>query len=152
MPDAADPVETPLPALGDATVVTDVHGQPTCFACGADNPAGLHGAFTGVGDEIHGTLLVTDAMVGAPGRLHGGVMMAFFDEGLGVVSQLHGIATMTASLTVDLRAPAYVGMTLRLRAWADRREGRKWFLRGEVHEGDRLLAEASGLWIQPRAD
>jgi hypothetical protein len=32
----------------------------------------------------------------------------------------------------------------------ERHEGRKWFVRGEVHEGDRLLAEAHGLWIEPR--
>jgi len=57
---------------------------------------------------------------------------------------------MTASLTLDLRAPAYLGATLTQRAWLERHEGRKWFIRGEVREGDRLLAEASGLWIEPR--
>jgi hypothetical protein len=30
-------------------------------------------------------------------------------------------------------------------------EGRKWFLRGEVREGDRLVAEARGLRIEPHA-
>jgi acyl-coenzyme A thioesterase PaaI-like protein len=128
----------------------DVHQQPTCFGCGADNPAGLRGTFVGRGEEVLGTMVVTDAMVGAPGRLHGGVMMAFFDEALGLVCLHLGVEAMTASLTVDLRAPAYVGATLTLRAWVDRREGRKWFMRGEVHEGGRLLAEARGLWIEPR--
>jgi acyl-coenzyme A thioesterase PaaI-like protein len=129
----------------------DVHQQPTCFACGADNPSGLHGRFVSRGEEVLGTLVVTDAMVGAPGRLHGGVMMAFIDEALGLVCMNLGVETMTASLTVDLRAPAYVGATLTQRGWVERREGRKWFMRSEVHEGDRLLAEARGLWIQPRA-
>ncbi len=95
-------------------------------------------------------MVVTDAMDGAPGRLHGGIMMAFFDEGMGLVTMHLGAEAMTASLTVDLRAPVYVGATLRQRAWLERREGRKWFLRGEVHEGDRLVAEARGLWIEPR--
>jgi acyl-coenzyme A thioesterase PaaI-like protein len=130
----------------------DVHQQPTCFGCGADNPAGLRGTFVGRGKEVLGTMVVTDAMVGAPGRLHGGVMMAFVDEALGLVCLHLGVETMTASLTIDLRAPAYVGDTLTQRAWVEHREGRKWFMRGEVHERDRLLAEAHGLWIEPRPD
>jgi uncharacterized protein (TIGR00369 family) len=128
----------------------EVHQQPTCFGCGADNPAGLHATFVGRGEEMLGTLFVTDTMVGAPGRLHGGIMMAFIDEALGLACLHHGADAMTASLTVDLRAPAYVGATLTQRAWVERHEGRKWFMRSEVHEGDRLLAEAHGLWIVPR--
>jgi uncharacterized protein (TIGR00369 family) len=131
---------------GDA----DPHGQPSCFGCGADNPAGLHGTFAGQGEELLGTMVVTESMVGAPGRLHGGVMMAFIDEALGLVCLHNGADTMTASLTVDLRAPAFVGARLSLRAWVDRHEGRKWFVRSEVHGNGRLLAEARGLWIEPR--
>jgi acyl-coenzyme A thioesterase PaaI-like protein len=132
------------------TTDIDLHRQPSCFGCGAENPAGLHGRFAARGEEVLGTMVVTGAMIGAPGRLHGGVMMAFFDEGLGLVCMHFGAAPMTASLTVDLRAPVYVGATLKQRAWLERHEGRKWFLRGEVHEGDRLVAEARGLWIEPR--
>jgi acyl-coenzyme A thioesterase PaaI-like protein len=145
-----------LPPVVFATLVTaadrnvDLHQQPTCFGCGVDNPAGLHGTFAARGEEVLGTMLVTDTMVGAPRRLHGGVMMAFIDEALGLVCKHLGADTMTASLTVDLRAPTYVGAILSQRAWVERREGRKWFLRSEVHEGDRLLAEAHGLWIEPR--
>jgi acyl-coenzyme A thioesterase PaaI-like protein len=79
-------------------------------------------------------MVVTDAMVGAPARLHGGIMMAFFDEALGLICMHLGAEAMTASLTVDLRAPTYVGATLHQRAWVERRDGRKWFMRGEVHE------------------
>ena len=78
--------------------------------------------------------------------------MAFVDEALGLVSLHLGVETMTASLSIDLRAPAYVGATLTQRAWVEHREGRKWYMRGEVHEGDTLLAEAHGLWIEPRPD
>jgi uncharacterized protein (TIGR00369 family) len=128
----------------------DPHQQPTCFGCGADNPAGLHATFLRRGAEMRGTMVVTETMVGAPGRLHGGIMMAFIDEALGLLCLHHGAETMTASLTVDLRAPAFVGFELSLRSWVERREGRKWFVRSEVHESDRLLAEARGLWIEVR--
>src|SRR4051812_44680658 len=104
----------------------DIHQQPTCFGCGAANPAGLRGMFVGQGEEVLGSMVVTDTMVGAPNRLHGGIMMAFFDEGMGLVCHHLGAVVMTASLTIDLRAPAYVGATLMQRAWVERREGRKW--------------------------
>src|SRR5439155_2412302 len=80
------------------------------------------------------------ARMGAPGRLHGGVMMAFFDEALGLVCLHLGAETMTAGLTVDFRAPVDVGATLELRAWVERREGRKWCMRGEAYDGDRPRA------------
>lgn len=57
---------------------------------------------------------------------------------------------MTASLTVNLRSPAFVGDELHQRAWVERLDGRKIFVRGEVHSGERLVAEATGLWIMPR--
>ena len=128
-----------------------LHDQPTCFGCGAENVAGLNESFVARGEEVLGTMVVTEAMVGAPGRLHGGVMMAFLDEAMGLVCFNLGIESMTASLTVDLRAPAFVGDTLAQRAWLERRDGRKWIIRGEVHEGRRLLAEARGLWVEPRS-
>jgi acyl-coenzyme A thioesterase PaaI-like protein len=135
----------------DSPDLVDPHQHPMCFGCGVDNPAGLHGAFVIRGGEVFGTMTVTETMVGAPGRLHGGITMAFLDEGLGLVTLQHAADAMTASLTVDLRAPVYVSAVLTQRAWVERREGRKWFLRAEVHEGDRLVAEAHGLWIEPRS-
>src|SRR3954447_2126911 len=96
---------------------SDIHQQPTCFGCGADNPSGLRASFIARGDEVISTMTVTEAMVGAPNRLHGGIMMAFFDEGMGLVCHHLGANTMTASLTTDLRAPAYVGAVLTQRAW-----------------------------------
>ena len=131
---------------------TNLHVQPTCFGCGAGNPAGLHGAFTARGNEINGAMAVTETMVGAPDRLHGGIMMAFLDEAMGLVCYTFGVEAMTASLTIDLRAPVHVGAALTQRAWLEGREGRKWFIRAEVHEGERLVAEARGLWIEPRED
>ena len=127
-----------------------LHEQPTCFGCGPENPAGLRGTFTPEGDEVRGTVVVTETMVGAPSRLHGGIMMAFLDEAMGLVCFVHGVEAMTANLSIDLRAPVYVGAALEQRAWLESQEGRKWVVRGEVFWEDRLVAEARGLWIVPR--
>ena len=37
-----------------------------------------------------------------------------------------------------------------MRGWIERREGRKIFIRGTMHEGDTLCAEAEGVFIQPK--
>ena len=128
-------------------VSSELHRYPTCFACGAENPNGLHGTFAARGDEVLGTMVVTDiGRTGPPARRdHDGVLR----RGMGLITMHLGAETMTASLTVDLRAPVSWA-TLRQRAWLEAPEGRKWFLRGEVHEADRLVAEARGLWIEPR--
>lgn len=131
----------------------DPHKQPTCFGCGADNPHGLRAEFEGDAAQMRGTMLMTEHLVGAPGRMHGGIVMAFLDEGLGLLCQetAGGLDAMTARLSVNLRSPAFVGDVLDQRAWVELAEGRKIFVRGEVRSGDRLVADAEGLWIVPRA-
>ena len=108
------------------------------------------GTFVARGEEVLGTLVVTETMVGAPGRLHGGVMMAFIDEALGLACLNLGAETMTASLTVDLRAPVFVGAVLSQRAGSNG---------GTVASGSRAARSTKasvwsprprGLWIEPR--
>jgi acyl-coenzyme A thioesterase PaaI-like protein len=127
-----------------------IHQQPTCFGCGPENPTGLRGTYVADRDQVRGSMVVTESMVGAPGRLHGGIMMAFLDEAMGLVCFVNGVAAMAANLNIDLRAPVFVGASLEQRAWLERQEGRKWFVRGEVFWDGRLVAEARGLWIVPR--
>ncbi|MEZ4554425.1 MAG: PaaI family thioesterase [Dehalococcoidia bacterium] len=86
---------------------------------------------------------------GGPGVAHGGWTAAVFDEVLGHVPLLHGHYTVTASLTVEFMRPVPVGASLAATARADRVEGRKWFLSGELAltSSGAVLATASGLWI-----
>ena len=45
---------------------------------------------------------------------------------------------------------AVTGRPIRMRSWIDRREGREAFIKGSMHVGDRLCAEAEGVFIRPR--
>ncbi len=45
---------------------------------------------------------------------------------------------------------AMMSESIRMRSWIDRHEGRKAFIKGTMHQGDRLCAEAQGIFIQPK--
>jgi acyl-coenzyme A thioesterase PaaI-like protein len=87
---------------------------------------------------------------GANGAVHGGAIPLVFDEALALVSNLGG-QTRTASLTVDYRAVTPVGREVAIHGWVEREEGRKLFLRGTLHDGEKLTAEAHALFIRLRA-
>jgi len=87
------------------------------------------------------------AYEGPPSCVHGGYVAAAFDEVLGAAQSLSGTQGMTASLRVDYRSPTPLHQPLVVTAWLDRREGRKIWVRGEMLAGERLTAEAEGLFI-----
>ena len=77
--------------------------------------------------------------------------MQVFDEVLGNLAGASGRQwTRAASLDVDFRAIARIGVELDLRGWFVTEEGRKRYLRGELHDGDTLCAEAEGLFLAMR--
>lgn len=85
---------------------------------------------------------------GAPGLLQGGFIAATFDELLGVVQA--GVVRLTVDLQISYRAPTPLHKELRYTTWLDRIEGRKAYVTGTLHDGDRLCAEARGLFLEPR--
>jgi acyl-coenzyme A thioesterase PaaI-like protein len=87
---------------------------------------------------------------GAPGFVHGGFIAAYFDEMLGVVQR--DTLRMTVSLEMRYRAPTPLHREVRYTSWLERVDGRKAFVAGALHEGDRLCAEASAVFVAPRAD
>jgi acyl-coenzyme A thioesterase PaaI-like protein len=84
---------------------------------------------------------------GPPGCVHGGYVAAAFDEVLGATQSLSGSPGMTGRLTVHYRSPTPLHEELRITGRLERAEGRKIFTTGTLHAGDRLCAEAEGLFI-----
>lgn len=84
---------------------------------------------------------------GPPGCLHGGVIAGIFDEALGAAQTYAGQAGMTGRLTVHYRSPTPLHTELHLRAWLESVNGRKVVCKGTLHAGERLCAEADGLFI-----
>lgn len=86
--------------------------------------------------------------LGGNAAAHGGHVSLGFDDLMGMAAAAYcGGITRTASLTVDYRSITPLNTELRAHAWGERREGRKIYVRATLHDGERLCAEATGLFI-----
>lgn len=99
------------------------------------------------GDMIVGRARFGIAYEGPPGCVHGGLIAAAFDEVLGLTQSLSGRVGMTGTLTVKYRSPTPLHTDLRLEGWIDSVRGRKVLTSGRMLAGDKLTAEATGLFI-----
>lgn len=98
-------------------------------------------------DKVVGTSIFGAAYEGPPGHVHGGYVAAAFDELLGLTQSLSGKPGMTGRLTIHYRSPTPLHEELRWEGAIERVQGRKILCVGTVFAGDRLCAEAEGLFI-----
>lgn len=78
----------------------------TCFVCGRDNPSGLKIDFYGRGDEVVAKFSIQDGLCGYKGIVHGGIVAAILDEGMGWTGWLLlGKCYLTIELKVRYIAP-----------------------------------------------
>jgi acyl-coenzyme A thioesterase PaaI-like protein len=103
------------------------------------------------GERMVGTATFGAAYEGPPGCVHGGYVAAAFDEVLGATQSLSGSPGMTGRLTVHYRSPTPLETALRFTGWLEQVDGRKIFTKGELWAGERLCAEAEGLFISIKA-
>jgi acyl-coenzyme A thioesterase PaaI-like protein len=102
--------------------------------------------------EVVAEVVYGDAYEGPPGHLHGGFVAAIFDEVLGFAQALSGAPGMTGRLEITYRSPTPLHTPLRVAGRFEKIEGRKIFTTGTIHAGDRLCAEAKGLFISVRPE
>ncbi len=99
--------------------------------------------------SVEATVTFTNYHLGGNDAAHGGQVAVAFDDIGGYASAVatNGICR-TGYLRVDYRSVTPLNTALKMRAWADRVEGRKAFIKGTMHDGDRLCAELDGLFIR----
>ena len=111
-----------------------------------------------VGDEMHAEHVFDAPYNGPPTAVHGGMIALVFDELLGCLGAMREVGGFTGTLTIRYRSLTPIGEKIRMRAWIDRVEGRKTFIRGSFHRGEpgsgeeRLCAEAEGIFIKAKQD
>jgi hypothetical protein len=103
------------------------------------------------GDRIRATAVYGAAYEGPPQSVHGGHVMAAFDDLLGVGQAASGTAGFTGTLTVRMVSRTPLFQQIDYEGGVDRREGRKIFMRGESRCDGELLAEAEGIFIAPKS-
>ena len=100
-------------------------------------------------DGVHARVTFRPFHLGGNGVAHGGHVAIAFDDLGGMAAALHtGGVSRTAYLKVDYRSLTPLNTPLDLRARVERREDRKLYVTGTLHDGDRLCAELDSLFIR----
>ena len=114
---------------------------------GAANPMSIEIEVLFENGVVVGRFVFRKGFEGAPGRAHGGMVAAAFDEVTGnVIGMLHEPA-FTGELTVRYLEPTPMNEPIEMRAWLERRERRKLFIEAEARAGDRLVAICHAIYI-----
>lgn len=121
---------------------------------GPGNPWSIPLTVVRKGDRAVTTVSLREAFEGAPGRSHGGVVTAIYDDLCGYVLSMVQEMAFTAWIRVEFRHGTPLGHPITFSSWLDRREGRKLFIEGECTDGERpdgdnVLSRCHALFIVP---
>lgn len=119
-----------------------------CFVSGRWNPLGIGIDVWREGDGVRATVELGAAFEGAPGRSHGGIVAAIFDDVMGYLLTVHEIPAFTGELTVRYLAPTPMGTELTFRSWILHRDGRRLLTEAEAVAGDTRVATATATFIE----
>ncbi|MCU1504161.1 MAG: hypothetical protein JWM12_3515 [Ilumatobacteraceae bacterium] len=114
---------------------------------GAASPWGVDLVVSRDGDAVIGHCTLRAAHEGAPGRSHGGVTAAIFDDLLGFLLTIHQLSAFTGELTVRYLGPAPLHVPLEFRARLVGQERRKLYLEADASGPDGVFATAKAIFI-----
>ncbi|MDI3298207.1 MAG: PaaI family thioesterase [Bacillota bacterium] len=120
-----------------------------CFACGTENPHGLHLRVQRSADGWEEARFTPEPWhAGWPGIVHGGLVCTLMDEVMAYVAYHDGEPAVTARMSIEYRHPVRVGEPVTVRA--RRVGGRRQLIETEAEIRDAsgtLLASARAtLW------
>jgi acyl-coenzyme A thioesterase PaaI-like protein len=118
-----------------------------CFVSGPFNPMGIAIEVHRDGEEAVARVRLGPAFEGAPGRAHGGIVAAVFDDVLGYLLTFEQQPGFTGELTVRYHAPTPIAQPLEFRAWLVEREGRKLRTEAVATAGGEAVATAHATFV-----
>jgi uncharacterized protein (TIGR00369 family) len=138
---ANDPAGSEPPPLAD---------DAWCFACGRQNPLGLHTVWTVDASGVARTRFVPERHhQGWRGVVHGGILSTLLDEAMAQRLRSTGDGGVTANLNVRFRKPAPTGAPLLVEAALQSEARRVVRLTASVRsESGVCHAEAEGVYIR----
>jgi uncharacterized protein (TIGR00369 family) len=137
--------------------IPSAHGHATksypqkknfCFACGHDNPAGMHLKFTQEGKRLVCKFRLGRRYTGPPGYCHGGIIATILDDAMGKVNKLRHVVALTKEMTVEYIKPVPLHKPLRVEGSEISVHGRRHINRAEIlNQNDEVLARSRGIFI-----
>ena len=114
---------------------------------GRSSPWGLDLQVRREGDEVVARCTLRAAHEGAPGRSHGGIVAALFDDVYGFVLNIVGESAFTGELGVRYEGGVPIGEPLECRVRLVDRQGRKLYMTGELSAGGAVLVRSTATFI-----
>jgi acyl-coenzyme A thioesterase PaaI-like protein len=120
-----------------------------CFGCGHANLFGLQMELEPSGEKgVAGRFFVKQDHQGPPGYAHGGIMATALDEAMSLLAHRVGTYPLTASLSIELRAPAPVGTFVEVSAEVVSAVGRRLFLRSTASSEGAVVATGTATCVE----
>ncbi len=122
-----------------------------CFACGPENPVGLHIRYTVDDAEICRAEFTPDENhLSWENTVHGGIIYAALDDVMGNIPYARGLVAHTARCEIRYRRAVRAGETIELKGWIEKEKGRLLLLRGEARskQGRELVAECTASFLK----
>lgn len=123
----------------------------------------IEGYYSRSAQEFNAIVALGKDVSGYAGIVHGGLTAAIFDEVFGgllfclktkhlSLNPTHYIPSFTVNLEVNYKSKIKAGSTVLCRAFVDRVEGRKLYMRAELRDGPdgKVYAESSAIFVRPK--
>lgn len=124
-------------------------GSSMCFACGRDNPIGLHLQFHIEDGKVHTFFTPREEHQSWPGVVHGGIISTILDETVGRTSFLVDMWAVTAKFDLQYLKPVPIGQEITVTGEIVNARSRTLEAKGEVRLADGTVAvTATGLYVR----
>ena len=112
-----------------------------CFACGEQNPIGLHLHFFWIPNGVLAFFTPRHEHQSYDGRMHGGLITVLLDEIMGnYLFKKEGVPAYTARIDLRFRTPVKIGTTIRCEGHEVKRKGRLVIMEGVITNPDGTVA------------
>ncbi|HEY2474381.1 MAG TPA: PaaI family thioesterase [Candidatus Cybelea sp.] len=121
-----------------------------CFACGPENPIGMHLHFDRAqdGEGVFAQAQLSENYQGWRGIAHGGIVMALLDEAMAHAAGFAGHRGVTASVNVRFRRPVPLEEPIEIRGRVTWQRRNVLGVEGEIFDrGHNVLAHAEGSFV-----
>jgi acyl-coenzyme A thioesterase PaaI-like protein len=128
----------------DGATLTSYDERPVS---GRASPWGLDPHLRRKGDEVVAVVTMRAAHEGAPGRSHGGIVAALFDDVFGFMLTIVAEPAFTGELSIRYEAGVPIGVPLECRVRLAERDGRKLYMTGELIANGDVVARSKATFI-----
>ncbi len=121
-----------------------------CFACGMNNPDGMHMKFSLDEKRRVATsrFRLSKRYTGPPGHCHGGIIATILDDAMGKVNKLRHVVALTREMTIEYLKPVPLHKPLLVEGREIKVRGRTHVNQAEILNGKgEVLARSRGIFI-----